>query len=220
MIELAKALMAFQAEMEAVKKTSANPFFTSTYANLNAIVEESRPVAARHGLVVIQNVSNIDGQPALHTMLAHIDSGETITSIAPLSMDKTNPQAQGSAITYMRRYAWSTILGLLTEDDDDGNSAVTQQARQEPQHQYQAPPPPRYTSQPEGSHPDDPNSWGISKKQRSALWAICKNQHQLETDADHLDVISSYLGRNVDNTWHITKQEAMDLLDNAQFTRR
>lgn len=43
------------------------------------------------------------------------------------------PQAQGSAITYMRRYALGAILGIATEIDDDGNKAsgVTEQIKAE-----------------------------------------------------------------------------------------
>jgi hypothetical protein len=33
------------------------------------------------------------------------------------------PQGHGSAITYLRRYALSAVLGLATEEDDDGNAA-------------------------------------------------------------------------------------------------
>ncbi len=36
---------------------------------------------------------------------------------------KNDPQGQGSAITYMRRYALSAVLGIRTEEDDDGNAA-------------------------------------------------------------------------------------------------
>jgi hypothetical protein len=37
--------------------------------------------------------------------------------------EKNSPQAIGSAITYMRRYAISAVLGLIVEEDDDGNKA-------------------------------------------------------------------------------------------------
>jgi excinuclease UvrABC ATPase subunit len=40
-----------------------------------------------------------------------------------LTPAKNDPQGQGSAITYMRRYALSAILGIATEEDDDGNAA-------------------------------------------------------------------------------------------------
>lgn len=36
---------------------------------------------------------------------------------------KDDPQAVGSAITYMRRYALGAVLGLNIDNDDDGNAA-------------------------------------------------------------------------------------------------
>ena len=47
------------------------------------------------------------------------------TETAALALSKKDPQAQGSAITYMRRYAVKSILGLEDgEADDDGNAAT------------------------------------------------------------------------------------------------
>ena len=60
----------------------------------------------------------------LTTILMH-DTGEFISSFMELMPIKEEPQAQGSAITYARRYALSAILGLDTEADDDGNQAST-----------------------------------------------------------------------------------------------
>src|SRR6185437_2346540 len=45
-------------------------------------------------------------------------------------LPKEDPQGQGSAITYMRRYAYLASLGLVTAEDDDGNAA-SQQPRQQ-----------------------------------------------------------------------------------------
>lgn len=62
----------------------------------------------------------------LTTIVMH-ESGEWIMATAKLELSKPDPQGQGSAITYMRRYALSAALGLVTEDDDDGNAASTPQ---------------------------------------------------------------------------------------------
>jgi hypothetical protein len=59
------------------------------------------------------------------TTLMH-ESGEFITSIAAMPCkDPSNPQAQGSAITYARRYAYGAILSLDIDDDDDANAATS-----------------------------------------------------------------------------------------------
>jgi hypothetical protein len=41
----------------------------------------------------------------------------------PLLLTKEDPQGQGSAITYARRYALCAVLNLVGDDDDDGNGA-------------------------------------------------------------------------------------------------
>jgi hypothetical protein len=115
--ELAAALAAFQAEVANVKKDSTNPFFKSKYASLENIIETARPFLAKHGLAFSQLPS---GENELSTTLMH-KSGDWLSATAKINPKDTSPQAQGSAITYMRRYALSALLGLATEDDDDGN---------------------------------------------------------------------------------------------------
>jgi hypothetical protein len=47
-----------------------------------------------------------------------------VAEIAAIPLPATeDPQKLGSAITYYRRYAIVTLLGLVTEEDDDGNAA-------------------------------------------------------------------------------------------------
>jgi len=77
-----------------------------------------------NGLAVTQ-IADIDseGRAVLETVLMHT-SGEWIKGRLPLLANKPDPQAQGSAITYARRYSLSAIIGLCTEDDDDAERAM------------------------------------------------------------------------------------------------
>lgn len=118
--ELATALKGFQAEVANVPKEGTNPFYKSKYATLEAVIDTAKPTLAKHGLSFAQFPS-FEG---LTTILMHT-SGEWISSDAKIVMKDQTPQGQGSAITYMRRYALSAILGLATEDDDDGQVAST-----------------------------------------------------------------------------------------------
>lgn len=120
--ELAKALLAAQAEFSAVPKGSDNPFFKSKYAALPDVVKHTTPVLAKHGLGVSQFVDNVNGEDALTTYLIH-SSGEFISHSMILHLVKDDPQAQGSAITYARRYSYMACLGLVADEDDDGNAA-------------------------------------------------------------------------------------------------
>lgn len=123
-IELAKAINDFQKELTKVKASSENPFFKSKYADLGSIMKETQPKLTAHGLSVVQLPSNIDGAPALTTVLMHT-SGETLESTTPLILDKQNAQAFGSAMTYTRRYAYAAVLQIVIDEDDDGNKAST-----------------------------------------------------------------------------------------------
>lgn len=121
---LAKAMIKVQAEMPEVKKGSINPFFKSKYPMLPAVMQALLPLLTKNGLCILQPPSNIDGQSAITTILMH-ESGEYISSTRPLLMPKEDPQGQGSAITYARRYDAMAIVGMAAVDDDDGNKATT-----------------------------------------------------------------------------------------------
>lgn len=128
--EIAAALKSFQFTVTAVKKDGSNPFFKSKYATLENILESIKGYMHSFGLSFSQFPCTVplrgsEGGVAagLYTVIMHT-SGEWIGSAVPLELKGHTPQDQGSAITYMRRYALSAALGLATEDDDDGNAAT------------------------------------------------------------------------------------------------
>jgi len=125
--ELVSALVKAQAEFTAIPKDSANPFFKSKYAGLPIVVETAAPILAKHGLAVSQHVAIEDGQDVLITYLLHT-SGQHLAHAMRLHLVKDDPQGQGSAITYARRYAYMAVLGLVADDDDDGNAASRRQS--------------------------------------------------------------------------------------------
>ena len=121
--ELAAALVQAQAEFSAVPKTSVNPFYSSRYADLASVVKAAQPVLAKHGLAVSQHPTVVDGEPSLTTYLLH-SSGQSLQSTMRLCAAKHDPQGQGAAITYARRFAYQAVLGLVADDDDAGNRAT------------------------------------------------------------------------------------------------
>jgi hypothetical protein len=118
--ELAKGLVKFQSKMQTVVFDANNPFFKSKYATLAQLVSKSKDLLASCGLAVSQ-LTEDDG--AVSTILMH-ESGEFLSSKLKLTPAKNDPQGLGSAITYARRYAYASILGLVADDDDDGNVAT------------------------------------------------------------------------------------------------
>ena len=123
---LAQALLKAQTEFMTASKDAKNPFFKSKYATLNSVWEAVATALHNNGLVCIQPIVN----KMVATTIIHT-SGQFITSECPIVCAKQNdPQALGSAITYSRRYALASMLGVMTDDDDDAESAMV---RKQPQ---------------------------------------------------------------------------------------
>jgi hypothetical protein len=114
---LAAALSKAQADITGALKDSSNPFFKSKYADLASCWDACRKQLSANGLAVIQTTDIIADNLVLITTLAH-SSGEWVKSITPILMKDHSPQAQGSGITYARRYALAAIVGLAQIDDD------------------------------------------------------------------------------------------------------
>lgn len=142
-LEFLAALSAFQAECPNVVKNAINPHFKNRYADLAAVRETVRPILAKHGLAFTQQTFIAqDGRFMLRTILWHAPTGQQMQSIYPVDPMKPDPQALGGALTYARRYALVTMLGVASEDDDDDGN----QGSQRPQQQSQ----PREQDQPQG----------------------------------------------------------------------
>lgn len=129
MKNIAKALATFHEHMKPVGKDRANPFYKSKYATLDNILEEIKEPLKKANLTFAQ--MPMEGGK-LKTLLLEVESGESIESTMDILITKSDPQAQGSAITYARRYALSAILGIATDEDDDGNAATPQAKPQQP----------------------------------------------------------------------------------------
>jgi hypothetical protein len=132
---LAKALSTVQGKLTHAKKDSANPFFKSKYADLESVWDACRSLLAENGLAVIQFPGDIEfiqlekangditiiTKMSLTTVLTH-ESGEFISQQMSVPVTKADAQGAGSALTYMRRYALASVVGVV-QADDDGNAA-------------------------------------------------------------------------------------------------
>jgi len=122
MKEIATALLKAQKEMSNPKKDATNPFFKSKYADLNAVREAVIPILNTNGISVLQPLIHKDGKNFVNTILLH-ESGELMESFTEIIYSKQNDaQAQGSGITYARRYGLQSFV-CVGADDDDGNKA-------------------------------------------------------------------------------------------------
>jgi hypothetical protein len=123
MKNIATALLKAQSEMSNAKKGAVNPFFKSKYADLNAIREAVIPTLNANGISVLQPIVHVDGKNFVKTILLH-ETGEMMESLTEIVYNKINDaQAQGSGISYARRYSLQSFV-CVGADDDDGQKAV------------------------------------------------------------------------------------------------
>ena len=135
--EIAKALINVQRQLQPATKDANNPFTKSRYATLNSVMDSCREALLSNGIWLCQYpVPAEPGYLGLVTKLTHAESGQWQSSLAVVPLPKADPQGVGISMTYMRRYALSAMLGIVTEEDTDGEFASDKPNR--PQRQKNA----------------------------------------------------------------------------------
>jgi len=123
MKNLFKSLAAFQQEVPVIHKGTQG--FGYSYADLPAIFEKINPLLAKHGLGFTQLLNSKEGSNYIVTVIFHVETGESIESqtiIPQVTLKGMNDyQSFGSGVTYFRRYALSSALGLVTDKDTDAS---------------------------------------------------------------------------------------------------
>lgn len=123
MKNITKKLLNAQKAFPLIKKEDSNPFFKSKYAGLPSVLEVVLPILQKQGLLLTQHPITSGERIGVKTVILDEESGESIESEFTMTLAKNDPQGAGSAITYARRYALISILGLNVDDDDDANVA-------------------------------------------------------------------------------------------------
>lgn len=203
--KIAAALVAFSGEVKSIAHDSENLHFRSQYTSLDHMIDETKPILAKHGLTVMQFPGGDGDRITVRTMVIH-NSGEWIES-EPLILKpvKLDPQGAGSAITYARRYSYAAALSLSLGDDDDGNSVSQQPGSKSPQNQN------RGASQSNQTH-DNSNSVTstlISQAQINYCHKL-KNEKNI-TDEDFIRMIEEISGK--DSLKDMSKKEASEFIN-------
>ena len=98
------------------------------YAPLSSGLDIVRKVLGQHEIATVQttSVDQTAGIINLTTVLAHA-SGEWIASDWPVCAvsETATPHRMGAALTYARRYALFTLVGIAGEDDLDAPDLIT-----------------------------------------------------------------------------------------------
>ena len=118
MKNLYKSLANFQQEVPTIHKATQG--FGYTYADLPKIFEVINPILKKHGLGFTQLINGTE----LITIVFHVESGEQIESKTAIPQGvqlkgMNDFQVLGSAISYLRRYCISSILGIVSDKDTD-----------------------------------------------------------------------------------------------------
>jgi hypothetical protein len=126
MKNLYKALADFQQEVPVIFKGTQG--YGYSYADLPAIFEIINPLLKKYGLGFYQAVN----EKQIKTVVFHIKSGECLESNTDIPQgvqlkSMNDFQVLGSAITYIRRYALSSLLGLVTDKDTDAGGEQKEQ---------------------------------------------------------------------------------------------
>lgn len=120
--QIVPALIKAKASFKAAVKDASNPHFKSKYVSLDGVIDAIDGALLENGIFQTQPTAMPEGgKTVLHTRLLHI-SGQWLGGEYPIHPIKNDPQAEGSALTYARRYALMALAGIAPEDDD-GNAA-------------------------------------------------------------------------------------------------
>lgn len=112
-------LFKVQKEIGAISKDATNPFYKSSYFDINSLLKQVMPLLQKQNLVLLQPIQ--DGM--VKSVIIDTDGGSVESSMH--LPDIADPQKLGSAITYYRRYTLQSLLALQAEDDD-ANATVDQ----------------------------------------------------------------------------------------------
>ena len=126
---------------------------TFRYAPLSSGLEIVRKTLGEHEIATVQTTAIDQGAGIVNltTVLAH-SSGEWISSDWPVCAlsETATPHRMGAALTYARRYALFTLVGIAGEDDLDAPDLQTPTS--------QAVEPPR---------PTRPREWPAQRRRRA-----------------------------------------------------
>ena len=125
LIELAIALAKAQSEIEIAGKNSSG--YNFKYADLTEIIRASRPSLSKNGLSVLQPIitNKLNNKTSLETILLHV-SGQWVKSSMEIpdiqTGGKTPVQAFGATVSYLRRYCYASLIGVVASKEEDLDS--------------------------------------------------------------------------------------------------
>lgn len=204
--EIFGALSKFRAQVKQPSKNANNPYFNANYVTLEGVMQSVDAALPGTGLAYCQLVENYDDGVSVSTLVTH-SSGEWML-VGPLTLSpvKRDPQGQGSAITYAKRYQLASAFGISSDIDDDANAGTFggKNAGNRKQSGYQR----RQTPQQKQLHDQATatmDEWAAVKQQASAtivdssgtsLLELCKRSKQEGKDSEAHQKINAWIGND------------------------
>lgn len=103
------------------------------YPDLATIVNNVRPVLAKHGLFVeFRSIPDFSNSTMSTMLIVHHKGGYSYKSeiFTVRVRDINDVQSLGSAVTYSKRYMFCSMFNICAEPDDDGNKASGREQNQ------------------------------------------------------------------------------------------
>jgi hypothetical protein len=116
--EISTAMAKAQGEINNPRMNRVNKGYNSKYADLAEILNVARAALSKHGIAFYQVTKYVEDGIVLHTRLIH-SGGQWIESTYPVTALDTH-QKMGAGLTYAKRQALSSLIGVAGEDDLDG----------------------------------------------------------------------------------------------------
>src|ERR1700744_6391199 len=132
------AILRIQSKAPIITKNWNNPHFKSKFAEYPDIQKVMRPFLIEENILTMF-FPVVNNQLVMN--VKHIVSKEYYKITMDLKPIQDNPQAQGSAITYGKRYMFTAFFDLQIDDasDDDANAASIPGDKQAPAQQNESP---------------------------------------------------------------------------------
>jgi hypothetical protein len=123
--KLDAALALAQGEMRAAEENRSNKHLGSSYADLGSVIRAVRAACSRHGIARYQAPwTGSDGKLYVTTRISH--AGEWVEADFRVPFEELKglrlAQAVGVVLTYVKRYALVSMLGIASGEDDDAQT--------------------------------------------------------------------------------------------------
>lgn len=125
-MDLSKKMFNVFCKLEAYRKDKKNPFYNSSYADVNLIIKMIKPILISERLYFTQPIS----KNKVYTIIHDADSDAEYPAKDEregIEIQSIKPQERGSEITFYRRYGLVSLFGLEAEDDD-ANQTVSRKS--------------------------------------------------------------------------------------------